>query len=82
MSVSIGRTDAVLALIAAEPGRGVMAEIAEAQRQQVPILAMLLGKNVTLPESLAEVAAFRLEEPNDTQKATAILEQGLAKLNL
>lgn len=82
IKVSIGRTDAVLALIAAEPGRWVMAEIAEAQRQQVPILAMLLGKNVTLPESLAEVVAFRIEEPNDTQKATAILEQGLAKLNL
>jgi hypothetical protein len=78
----IGWADAVLALVAPEPGRWVLAEISEAQRQQKPILAMLLGKDAVLPESLAEVMAFRIEGPNDTQKATAILEQELARLKL
>ena len=78
----IGRADAVLALIAVEPGRWVLAEISEAQRQQVPVFAILLGENTTLPESLAEGMAFRIENPNDTRKAIALLEQQLAKLNL
>jgi hypothetical protein len=80
--VSIGRADAVLALIAAEPGRWVLAEIFEAQWQQVPIFAILLGENTTLPESLPEEMVFRLENPTDMQKARAILGQELARLNL
>jgi hypothetical protein len=44
MESLISRSDAMLALIADELGRWVLNEIFEAQKQQVPVISVLLGK--------------------------------------
>lgn len=78
----IGRADVVLALIAQEPSSWVLAEIAEAEKQQIPILPMLLGKNTLLPLSIASKQALRIENPSDSAEAEKVIEAELSKLDL
>ena len=78
----IGKSDAVLALISEDPSSWVLHEISEAQKQQVPVLPLLLGKDASLPDSIAEAQTTRIENADDTQQAQAIIETELAKLNL
>jgi hypothetical protein len=78
----IGRADAVLALIATEPSTWVLNEISEAEKQQIPILPMLLGKDTLLPMSIANRQALRIENPHDSQEAQKVIEAELSKLNL
>jgi len=78
----IGRADAVLALIAQEPSTWVLAEISEAEKQQIPILPMLLGKGTLLPTSIANRQVLRIENPEDSREAQNVIEAELSKLNL
>jgi len=78
----IGRADAVLALIAKEPSTWVLNEISEAEKQQIPILPMLLGKDTLLPMSIANRQALRIENPHDSREAQKVIEAELSKLNL
>jgi hypothetical protein len=78
----IGKADAVLALIAEDPSSWVLHEISEAQKQQIPVMPMLLGKDASLPDSIAESQAFRIDDPGNVQQVEAILENELAKVSL
>jgi hypothetical protein len=78
----IGSADAVLALIAQEPSSWVLNEIFEAEKQQIPILPMLLGKNARLPTSIANRQALQIDNPNDSREAEKAIEVELSKLNL
>jgi hypothetical protein len=57
----IARSDAVLALIADEPSSWVLDEISDAQKQQIPVVPMLLGKNAAFPNTIANTKALRIE---------------------
>jgi hypothetical protein len=82
MKSLISRSDAMLALIADEPGRWVLNEIFEAQKQQVPVISVLLGKEGGLPAFVANQTMVRIENPRDPQEAIRVVELELAKLKL
>jgi transcription initiation factor IIF auxiliary subunit len=78
----IGRADAVLALIAEEPSSWVLNEISEAEKQQIPIVPMLLGKETVLPPSIANKQALHIENPQDSRQVEEAIDAELSKLNL
>jgi hypothetical protein len=78
----ISRADAVLALIAQEPSSWVLNEISEAEKQQIPIVPLLLGKDTLLPTSIASRQVLRVENPHDSREAQSVIETELSKLNL
>jgi transcription initiation factor IIF auxiliary subunit len=75
----IGSADAVVALISEEPSRWVVDEIAEAQRQGVTVVPVLLG-DAEAPTSLADLQSLRISNPNDPEEVIGVLEDQLAKL--
>jgi hypothetical protein len=77
----IGRAHAVVALLSEEPSRWVVSEIAEAQRQNVSVVPVLLG-NVGLPTNIADLEPVRVENPNDTRGLVAVAEEHLARVGL
>jgi hypothetical protein len=78
----IGRADAVLALIAEEPSSWVLNEISEAEKQQIPIVPMLLGKETILPPSIANKQPLHIENPQDRRQVEEAIDAELSKLNL
>lgn len=77
----IGSADAVVAILSEEPSRWVLNEVAEAQKQRVTVVPVLLG-DAELPMSLGDSQALRIQNPNDPQEVKALVEEQLAKLDL
>jgi TIR domain/YEATS family len=75
----IGSAHAVVALLSEEPSRWVVSEIAEAQRQHVTVVPVLLG-NVVLPTNLADLKPVLIKNPNDPQEIIAVAEDQLAQV--
>jgi hypothetical protein len=77
----IGSAHAVVALLSEEPSRWVLDEIAEAERQHVTVVPVLLG-NADLPANLADSQPLRIQNPNDRNQVISAVKEQLAKLGL
>lgn len=77
----IGSAHAVVALLSDEPSRWVLEEIAEAERQNVTVIPVLLG-NADLPTNLASLQPLRIQNPGDPDQTLGFLKEQLAKLGL
>ena len=71
----------MVGLLSNEPSRWVLEEIAEAERQHVTVLPVLLG-NADLPKNLASLPPLRIQNPNDQAQTTDFVKEQLAKLGL
>ena len=77
----IGSAHAVVALLSEEPSRWVVTEIAEAQRQHVTVVPVLLG-NAVLPTELADLKPVLIKNPNDQGEIIATAEDQLSQVGL
>ena len=77
----IGHAHALVALLSEEPSRWVVSEIAEAQRQNVTVVPVLLG-NVLLPNNIAKLEPILIKDRNNSEEIVAVAEQQLAQVGL
>jgi hypothetical protein len=68
-------------LLIREPSRWVIVEIAEARKQDVTVVPVLLGDTV-LPTDLADLKPVLIKNPNDPQEIKAVAEDQLARVGL
>jgi hypothetical protein len=78
----LSKVDAVVVLLADEPGRWVLLELKVAIMQQLPIVPILLGKEAVLPQIISDRDALRIENPEDQSELLRAVEQELEKLNI
>ena len=71
----------MVALLSDELSRWVLEEIAEAERQPVTVIPVLLG-NADLPKNLASLHPLRIQNPSDQAQTTGFVKEQLAKLGL